>query len=184
MRPPHPARVLSVLALLAWLLPPPLSTTAALLPPAPLSPPAPWRYLTPADTAYLRALVAADLQRPQPTADGYAAQLVAQQLAATFTPAGLTVRPTAGAAWQWTVQAVGLGRADTLIPLGPVAPAAADAEVRYGREAVAEWYRLDSAGIEQGFTVGAAPAGAGPLRVVLRVATGLVGEAEGPTGAV
>ncbi|HZU04807.1 MAG TPA: FG-GAP repeat protein [Chloroflexota bacterium] len=183
MRVGHPLTLLVSAVLVAALLPRPWAGTAALLPPTPLSPPAPWHYLTPADQAQLRALVAADLRRPQPTPDGYTAQLVEQQLVATFTPDGLTVRPTHGVGWRWAVQAVGLGRADSLTPLGPVAPTAA-AQVRYARAAVEEWYRLGGAGIEQGFTVAAPPAGTGPLRLALRVTTDLVGEAASARDAV
>ncbi|HLI29454.1 MAG TPA: hypothetical protein VKZ60_20495, partial [Chloroflexota bacterium] len=180
----RPLAGLLALALLAWLLPYQQPAVAALLPPTTLPPPAPWRYLTPADLAQLRALVAADLRRPQPAADGYTAQLAEQRLAATFTPAGLTVRPTAGADWQWAVQAVGLGRADTLIPLGPVAPTATAAQVRYVRAAVEEWYAVGAAGVEQGFTVTAPPEGTGPLRLALRVTTPLAGEAVSARDAV
>ncbi len=184
MRSPYPVRVLGALVLLAWLLPHQRPAVAALLPPTTLPPPAPWHYLTPTDLAQLRALVAADLRRPQPAADGYTAQLAEQRLAATFTPAGLTVRPTAGADWQWAVQAVGLGRADTLIPLGPVAPTATAAQVRYARAAVEEWYAVGAAGVEQGFTVTAPPEGTGPLRLALRVTTPLAGEAASARDAV
>ena len=184
MRLPHPARVLSALALLAWLLPHQLPATAALLPPTTLPPPTAWHYLTPADHAQLRALVAADLRRPQPTADGYTAQLVEQRLLAHFTPAGLTVTPTAGGSWRWAIAAVGIGRDDTLQALDPTAPVAEASLVRYPRAGVEEWYRLDAAGVEQGFTVPAPPAGSGPLRLVLRVESPLVGQATSARDAV
>ncbi|HLI27309.1 MAG TPA: FG-GAP repeat protein, partial [Chloroflexota bacterium] len=181
MRCPRPLAGLLALALLALSGRTPHATVALLLPGPPR---APWRYLSPADQAQLRALIAADLRHPQPTPDGYATQLVEQRLTATFTPAGLTVRPTAGAAWQWTLAAVALGRDAPLTALAPAAPVADGAQVRYPRGDLEEWYRLDRSGIEQGFTVPTPPGGRGPLRVALRVATELVAAADGARAAV
>src|SRR5579875_1431228 len=181
---PTPGLPLAALALLLPLL-------LAALPPGPpralavrSTPPPPAAQLTAADVAALRAQVAAEQRRLEPTAVGWEVAHGEQGLRYRFAAEGLQVTPLAGAAWHWGVRAVALGREETVWALEDAAPQRVGAGVRYARGALVEWYAVRAEGVEQGFTVGAAPEGAGPLRVVLRVATELAGEAEGPTGAV
>ena len=181
---PTPGLPLVALAVLLPLL-------LAALPPGPpralavrSTPPPPAAQLTAADVAALRAQVAAEQRRLEPTAVGWEVAHGEQGLRYRFAAEGLQVTPLAGAAWHWGVRAVALGREETVWALEDAAPQRVGAGVRYARGALVEWYAVRAEGVEQGFTVGAAPEGAGPLRVVLRVATELAGEAEGPTGAV
>jgi len=89
------------------------------------------------------------------------------------------------AAWSWAVRAEALEREGARWAVAAEAgPRRVGAGVRYERGPLAEWYAVRADGVEQGFTVVEAPEGVGPLRVLLRVATGLAAAAEGATAAV
>src|SRR5579875_2483355 len=143
--------------------------------------------LTPTDEAALHALVAADLRALRATANGWEVAHPEQQLRYAFDPDGLQVTPLTmeERAWHWAVRAVALQRDEAAWPLAEeAAPRRVGAGVRYERGPLAEWYAVRADGVEQGFTVVEAPEGVGPLRVLLRVATGLAAAAEGATAAV
>src|SRR5579875_695667 len=143
--------------------------------------------LTPTDEAALHALVAADLRALRATANGWEVAHPEQQLRYAFDLDGLQVTPLTmeERAWHWAVRAVALQRDEAAWPLAEeAAPRRVGAGVRYERGPLAEWYAVRADGVEQGFTVVEAPEGVGPLRVLLRVATGLAAAAEGATAAV
>src|SRR5579875_2803620 len=143
--------------------------------------------LTPTDEAALHALVAADLRALRATANGWEVAHPEQQLRYAFDLDGLQVTPLTmeERAWHWAVRAVALQRDEAAWPLAEeAAPRRVGAGVRYERGPLAEWYAVRADGVEQGFTVVEAPEGGGPLRVLLRVATGLAAAAEGATAAV
>lgn len=123
--------------------------------------------LTPADprppdaSAGLAPAVAAALAPPEyhlaPDAGGFAAANPAQDLAVGFTQAG--VRVTAGAGGRLDLSVSALGRQGALEAPPQPELVADGARVEYRRGTVTEWYVNDPRGVEQGFTLDAAPAG-------------------------
>ena len=96
-------------------------------------------------------------------ARAYHAPNRAQDLRTYFTPDGfrMTSRTRADAGWEWGLRLAAYGFAGDLR-----APAAAtlvprDNRVEYRRGDLTEWYVNDERGLEQGFTLARAPAGAG-----------------------
>ncbi|MEE2675132.1 MAG: hypothetical protein VX466_15125, partial [Myxococcota bacterium] len=63
----------------------------------------------------------------------------------------------------------GIGRAAAVQPVEPGVVRHAGARVEIERPGVTEWYENSARGLEQGFTLGRAPSGAGPLTLVLAV---------------
>lgn len=59
-----------------------------------------------------------------------------------------------------------LGRAGALRPLPATRPQRGPAAVDYARPGISEWYVKSAAGLQQGFTLTARPAGQGPLMLV------------------
>jgi hypothetical protein len=157
-------------------------------PPAPGQPPAPPSLLTPADLATFWTLIAADRHAVRPTSEGLVARYPEQGLRFAFTDDGLAVQgETSG--WEWAVRAVRLERGPAQTTLPAASPEPEGDGVRYVRGPVIEWYVPRAAGLEQGFTVAVPPAAndpasAAPLRLVLAVASGLIGAAESATGLV
>ncbi len=90
----------------------------------------------------------------------------AQGTRARFDSAGVTV---SSGSMHVGLALAGLGSAAALTSLPPVAPAAAGNRVTYSRGGLSEWYVNGPAGLEQGFTVARAPAGAGPLTLSLAI---------------
>lgn len=110
----------------------------------------------------------------QPAAPGGAGECYASNPAQTlrcwFRADGLELQPaeTSTPLWKMKLRLLGYGRAT-------LAPAEVDevsfrhnrAELSRANGAVVEWYENRAAGLEQGFIVRSAPAGDGPLRLVL-----------------
>ncbi len=100
---------------------------------------------------------------------GLQASNPAQRLRSSFGPAGVTIRSGATSV-VFRTSAVGVGGA--LRPVGLVAPAADANRVSYSHAGLLEWYANGPLGLEQGFTVQHAPAGASnaPLTIALSAA--------------
>ena len=88
--------------------------------------------------------------------------------------------PPAAEDWSVGLRLAAYGAGDVLTPLPAVAPRAdgARVEFRYGESqkgapALTEWYVNEARGLEHGFTLAVAPAGAGPVTLELAVAGGL-----------
>lgn len=133
------------------------------------------------------AAVAADTYLLRPDATGWAAVNPAQRLQTSFTPAGVSIRPTSTHAAPWSVGLTlpGMGRGQVLAPVATPEIVAAGGRVEYRRGALSEWYVNDTRGLEQGFTLATAPAGDGPVTLGLNL-TGdltpqLTGDARGLT---
>ncbi|MCL4396391.1 MAG: Ig-like domain repeat protein [Chloroflexi bacterium] len=111
-----------------------------------------------------QALVSATLGRAearyhfQPTADGFRATDGANTWHAEFTAAGLRWSSGEG---QWTMALHDVGVDAGREPVTPVAPAAAANSLEYRHPAFVEWYVNGPAGLEQGWTLNARPAGTG-----------------------
>jgi hypothetical protein len=110
----------------------------------------------------------------QPSAGGFQAVNRGQRLRAQFDPGSVLVS-TGGVSLGMSLRAYGYGAALALLPA--VAPRVDANQVVYAHAGVSEWYANGPLGLEQGFTVPAAPAGrnAGPLTLEL----GLSGDAHG-----
>lgn len=84
----------------------------------------------------------------------------AQRLAFTFSPTGVRIASRAG----WVrLSLTAVGRGGTLTRVRPVTPTAHLNRVTYDRGTVHEWYANGPVGLEQGFELPRAPAGAGPI---------------------
>ncbi|MGA2929415.1 MAG: hypothetical protein ABSG43_26180, partial [Solirubrobacteraceae bacterium] len=64
---------------------------------------------------------------------------------------------------------MGLGRANHLRALGPVAPMWKSGRVSYVRADIVEWYARRSTGLEQGFSLARRPVGRGLLTLIVGV---------------
>jgi hypothetical protein len=110
---------------------------------------------------------------PAYTVTGHGARLSArtpaQQLSSAFTASGVAVS-SPGARLELGLRAIGYG--SSLAPLRTVAPRAQGNRVLYERPGLTESYTNGPLGLEQGFTVSQAPAGAaaGPLTLSLAFA--------------
>ncbi|MEW6073443.1 MAG: hypothetical protein AB1726_12745 [Planctomycetota bacterium] len=103
-------------------------------------------------------------------------------LASSFTSAGITVAGTtsAGAPWELALRLASWGRGEATLAVAVGAGAASERGWEIRRGPIAEWYRSEARGIEQGFTIAAPPpvaAGAeAPLRLLLAVDGGFACE--------
>jgi hypothetical protein len=97
---------------------------------------------------------------------GFVALNPHQRLRAQFSPAGVSVH---SGAVLLGVRLGAYGYGNTLRALEPVAPIARANRVLYRHGSLSEWYANGPAGLEQGFTLTARPAGyrAGPLTLAL-----------------
>jgi hypothetical protein len=116
--------------------------------------------------------VCADLARqeydPSVSAEGLQAPNRAQNLRTHFQFGHIEVVPRTGGAepaWRVGLALRRYGRAGAMVDLLPVGPEVVGGRVTYGRPDLAEWYENRPEGLEQGFTVERASAGAGPLRI-------------------
>jgi hypothetical protein len=100
--------------------------------------------------------------------DGFLAENAGQELSASFTRSGMTVR-SHGLRLALGLRAIGYG--GSLRALGAVAPTASANRVTYERAGVSEWYANGPLGIEQGFTLARAPAS--PSRAAGRLTLGM-----------
>src|SRR5262249_40142528 len=91
---------------------------------------------------------------------GLRARNPAQQLRATFSPAGMTLHAGPGRA---RMSLSAWGRPGSVAAMGGAKPVAEATRVTYTRGSVREWYANDRMGFEQGFDVSRRPAGSGPL---------------------
>jgi len=87
-----------------------------------------------------------------------------QHLASYFSSTG--VRVSQGAA-SWEMSFRGYGRGDALAAAADARPEVSSNHVEYRRGLLTEWYANGPLGLEQGFTVNRAPAGAGPLTIAM-----------------
>jgi hypothetical protein len=145
----------------------------------------------------VRAQIEKDAYAVRPLANAapgtFEADNPAQRWQARFTPNGVTITPMhtpAGdprarqtrpsADWTVGLRLTAYGAGDVLTPVAAVAPRAEGARVEFeygdskqGAPALTEWYANAARGIEHGFTLTLAPAGAGPVTLELAVAGGL-----------
>ena len=128
------------------------------------------------------AAIAAAAYHFAPGADGtWAATTPAQGLRTSFGPTGPALSPLAGG-WDLHMALARIGRPGALaeVEAAEVVGSAQGVEYRRG-PALTEWYRNEARGLEQGFTVAAAPAGGhGPL--VLELDTSGLAIALSPDG--
>jgi hypothetical protein len=125
---------------------PPVAPTAQTLPPA----------VMPALRAALAADDARDYIAVAAAPDMLRAANPAQRFDATFAADGVRVAPASNAAW--TLRAAAITTDTVSVPLADVAPTVG-ARVEYRRDGLTEWYANGPRGLEQGFTLDAAPAG-------------------------
>ncbi|HSR35396.1 MAG TPA: integrin alpha, partial [Anaerolineae bacterium] len=92
----------------------------------------------------------------------------AHNLRTYFTPGGPVVIPrvwteeTDAPPWRWEVRLVAWGRDGALQSASPAALEVQENRIEYQRDGLVEWYRNDEDGLEQGFTLLAAPEGGQP----------------------
>jgi phosphodiesterase/alkaline phosphatase D-like protein len=119
--------------------------------------------------------------RVQPRRDGFAATSPLQRLHLRFRSSGVAI---GSGATRFGLGLREIGSGTALTPLAQVAPRARGNRVVYDRPGLSEWYSNGPLGLEQGFTVAKAPAGAGsgPLTLSLAVSgnasAGLVDEGQ------
>ncbi len=102
----------------------------------------------------------------RPQGSGLTAWSAAQRLSSGFSSAGVSVR--SGRA-SLNMRLAGVGYGTALRPVPAAVPRASDNRVTYSRPGLQEWYANGPLGLEQGFTLARAPAGArrGPLTLAL-----------------
>src|SRR5271163_1217152 len=95
--------------------------------------------------------------RLSPSRGGFLARNPRQGLTSSFGARGATVSARDGAQASIVLRAIGSGTA--LRPVAPAQPLARGNRVEYRRGAATEWFSNGPAGVEQGFTIQAPPAG-------------------------
>jgi len=93
-----------------------------------------------------------------------------QHLQSYFTSTGVQV--SQGAA-SWEMSFHGYGRGAGLTAATVARPQVSSNRVEYRRGSLTEWYANGPLGLEQGFTISRAPAGAGPLTIAVDLSGGL-----------
>jgi hypothetical protein len=101
------------------------------------------------------------------TVDGYRIDNPAQQLVARFTRDGVRIRTAAG---HWGLRLTSYGYGDLRKAAAPAVPKADANRVAYERGVLTEWYVNGPAGLEQGFTLAAAPGGGNGEPLTFRLA--------------
>jgi len=120
-------------------------------------------------------------------AEGLQAPNRAHNLRMYFDKEGIAVVPRAGeaaAAWRFAWTTSRFGRPGVLRAVAAAKPEANGSRVTYRRAELDEWYENSARGLEQGFTVHAAPPGEGPLTIAGRIAGALRAELSADGGAV
>jgi len=96
-----------------------------------------------------------------------------------FAPEGPVLLPRTGfdpgaePPWVLRIRLAEIGRGGALLQPGPAALQAEGSRVEYRRGTVTEWYRNDTRGLEQGFTLERRPNGEGELTLVIVTEGGL-----------
>lgn len=103
----------------------------------------------------------------------------AQNLRTYFEPTGIRVHDRTAPSELLSLSLAGMGRGDALAALPPGEVSSAGSRVEIRRDGILEWYENSAAGLEQGFTLAARPAGEGPLRVELSVQGAKASQTEG-----
>ncbi len=111
--------------------------------------------------------------RVRPQGPGLTAWSAAQRLSSSFSTAGVSVRSGHASV---SMRLTGLGYGTALRAVPAAVPRASDNRVIYSHPGLQEWYSNGPLGLEQGFTVARAPAGAG--RGLLTLALSLAGSAQ------
>jgi hypothetical protein len=91
----------------------------------------------------------------------YQAANPSQELRASFSGAGLSVKPitTSAEAWHWGMQLQGYGYGERIHRVAPAELVVSDNRIEYRRGALTEWYVNEARGLEQGFTLAEPPVG-------------------------
>jgi hypothetical protein len=107
-------------------------------------------------------------------APAYQAPNRAQNLRSYFKEQGVTIiaREAEQPSWSLALSLAGYGRGARQAPLGTPTLRAEGARITYDRGALKEWYENQPRGLEQGFTIDAAPPGTGELWVALALSSG------------
>ena len=107
--------------------------------------------------------------RVRPQGSGLTAWSAAQRLSSSFSSAGVSAR--SGHA-SLSMRLTGMGYGTALRPVPAAVPRPSDNRVIYSHPGLQEWYANGPLGLEQGFTLARAPAGAGrgPLTLALSLA--------------
>ena len=134
--------------------------------------------LPPGEARALRSAVADAVHGIEPgDAGSFEACNPEQNMDATFRPGAVHVT---GPGWTFGLALVAWGREGALVPAADIEPRVDGRRVEYPRGDLTEWYVNEARGLEQGFTIEAAPAGEdGPLQLVLAVEGGLCGRVLG-----
>ena len=113
--------------------------------------------------------------------EGLGAPNRAQDLRVLATASGLGVAPRGddGVRWNWRWRTSAWGREDALRSTDEVAPGAEASRLEYRHDGFVEWYENRAEGLEQGFTIAAAPRGEGRLCIEGEVAGGLNARLDG-----
>jgi hypothetical protein len=132
-----------------------------------------WRTVT--------ARIASEEYLPSIGSQGLQAPNRAHHLRTHFRDHGIEIEPredaaNTGAAWRFLWETTRIGRPGALAAVGSAAPEPNGSRVTYRRPELDEWYVNSRDGLEQGFTVHAAPPGEGPLCLVGRLGGSLRAE--------
>lgn len=119
----------------------------------------------------------ADAYLPQAVASGSAgfrAVNAAQDFEVGFADSGVSVTTVdgAGTGRSLTLSLQGYGEPDSVTPVQATQPVTAGDRVEYRRGALTEWYRNDTGGVEQGFTLHHPPAGRAAPQIALTMRPG------------
>ncbi|MFI5297768.1 MAG: hypothetical protein ACHREM_06675 [Polyangiales bacterium] len=98
----------------------------------------------------------------------FVASNAVQRFATTIDKSGASLVSNAGA-WTFSMHVARVGRDHAMRDVSSAAPVARDARIELAHGDVAEWYRHDARGLEQGVDIAARPTGAGDLVVEVGV---------------
>jgi concanavalin A-like lectin/glucanase superfamily protein/FG-GAP repeat protein/Big-like domain-containing protein len=109
------------------------------------------------------------------SAAGLQAPNRAQNIRTYFRDSGIEVVPRGDEkpSWRWQWRTTAWGREGHIQSIPFTSPTHEGARVEFSREGLVEWYENRKEGLEQGFTIGASPAGAGLLCIEGRLSDAL-----------
>ena len=103
-----------------------------------------------------------EIRETTPTAAGsslFQAPNRAQSFRTHFDENGIRLTPRNGGAWEWRLTLTEVGAPEDLRPVSAAERVVDGNRIEYHRDGVVEWYINDERGLEQGFTLAAAPEG-------------------------
>jgi hypothetical protein len=113
----------------------------------------------------------ADEYRPEPLRDGQGLRFFNRRnrLAGQWKAEGLRIQSPDACRWSVSLRLASWGRAGTKRATRPLEPMDAGDRVEYRHSGLVEWYKNSPEGLEQGFTIGRKPAGAGRVELSIRL---------------